>query len=234
MTQGLGEHQAQQRKETDKKIHEFIKKHPSSHVRGIIKQLNLSPNAVTHSIDRLLESKKIILLKDSNVFYTLKNKNTKKIKSLVCYYPELEEKKKMYFDKLKQESDSIIDELKEMQNKQRNSFFPLLNNYAENLAVIINKNHYPTLLKLSNALGIKKINESMIGVYIFRLMEKICLARNDVPWAVKFYFDMLPDKYTHIKFEDSQDQDKFICKNTDIFDEIKHFISCDMKQTPIT
>ena len=220
MTQGLGEKQEKKREETDKKIWEFIKKHPSSHVRGIIKQLGMSPNAVTQSIKRLLESKKIILLIDSDVFYKLKNKDTKKRKSLVCHYPELEETKKVYFDRLKQEMDSILDELEKGKEEEKNKIRPYLNQLSENFAVLINGNHYPTLLKLKNALGVKKVNESMIGVYLFRLLKKTYLEKNNIDRDERFYLDLLPDKYTHIKFEDAQDQ--------------KDFISLNMNQTSIT
>ena len=98
MTQGLWKLQIQQREGKKQTILKFIQNHPTTYVNAIVEVLHMSKTTVVKCVQELLESKQIILLKDSyNTQFTQLTK-IKKRNQLVYYDPMEEERGKKKFN----------------------------------------------------------------------------------------------------------------------------------------
>jgi len=66
--QGLGKVQLNDRRKTDKKILNYIKKKPGAYNNNIIRGTKINPNSVAKSILRLKKEKKIIPINNTKFF----------------------------------------------------------------------------------------------------------------------------------------------------------------------
>lgn len=209
MTRGMGEKQFTAQLETEEKILKCIQNFPGIHSRGIIRKTKCSPNAVTNAIKRLFDKGKI--------FRNIKTsrKNFGYVYNDTCYKNQDE-----FIKYMQRQQEIYIDDLKKLHDEQFQFYKPKIHELSLAQNKLIQGNHESTLFQFRNSLGVTKVNSTMIGFFIYLLIERMELNRSDVPWNPEFYFKMMDKEYTQIKFEIADDFRNF-CQKFYKYDPLK-------------
>ncbi|MDE1861515.1 MAG: hypothetical protein KGI33_01245 [Thaumarchaeota archaeon] len=221
-----------QRKKTDTKVLNFIKAHPPSHTRQIIKGTSMSPNSVVASLRRLRGEKKIITHKESKFF-----KNSRIPPGALAYLPN-------YPDERRAVDTAAKNIRKDINEAERSllAFFdkdfkkrrPMVRQHADALSHRLRLQSDDVVKILQYVLGIRDVNESMIGFYIYKQFferEK----QFDLPYCYDFYYKMLPKKYCKIGIQSPSQLIEFMKHNfqhsLDLQQEIESGFSCFNRKT---
>jgi len=204
---GLGKPQLEAQKRTDSIVFSCIRKNPGIHVTGLISKTGINPNSIVFSTKRLYKNKIILKLKQSGIFYKIKI--PKNNVGYVCHYPELEKKHCEKLDRAEKQMNYCVKQLQKIHDEQFKQNKPLVKRLAEFYKLLIKGKDEHILFKFRNRLNIIKINESMIGFFIYKEMEKRHLKQNIDPFTPEFYFKILPKKLCSIEFESSEDFKEF-------------------------
>jgi hypothetical protein len=197
-------------RKTDKIVLDFIIAHPMSYGRQIAKVTCKSPNAVVSSLKRLEKEEKIV--KHTKVKFF---KNIKIPPNAVGYVYKFSSDKKeeeAYFGYLKNRTTNLYWSLGKMMKLDYNQRKPHVIKLARVLARSIKQENSSVINEIKNSLQTNYVNESMIGFFIFKILEKI-EQEHDIPYGPKFYYEMLPSKYSQISIPHIQPLIDFINYN---------------------
>jgi len=112
-------------------------------------------------------------------------------------------------DKIRKKVDDFPNQFKKLHDEDFEKQKPFVKNIAKKLQVLIKGHYDPVLFEFRTRLNVVKVNESMIGFFIYKKIEKNAKKRNNIPWYPEFYFKMLPKKLCSINFESSEDFKEF-------------------------
>ena len=186
---GLGKVQLNERKKTDKKILNYIKKKPGAYNNNIIRGTKINPNSVAKSILRLKKEKKIIPINNTKFFIKIKVP-----KNSIGYILNYENEVNEYFKHLKNQKKDLASALVNLYHMHFKLYKPFVKKLSKNLLVGIEKNDVSTINLMKKYLGINYTNSSMIGFCIANMFKKWEREKGEMPYGPGFYYDMLPKK----------------------------------------
>jgi len=186
---GLGEVQLKERRKTDKKILNYIKKNPGAYNKNIIRGTKINPNSVGKSILRLKKEKKILPINNTEYF-----KEIRVQKNSIGYIINFKNEANEYLKHLKNQENKIKSVLVNLHDMHFKLYKPIVQKLSKSLLVNIEKNDGPTFNKMKKYLKINYINSSMIGFFIAKLFEEMERKEGELPYGPLLYYDMLPKK----------------------------------------
>jgi len=186
---GLGKVQLKERRKTDKKILNYIRKNPGAYNKNIIRGTKINPNSVGKSILRLKKEKKIIPINNTKYF-----KKIKVPKNSIGYIINYKNEGNEYLKHLKNEQNEIKSALMNLHDMDFKLVKPYVQKLSKTLLVDIEKNDALTFNTMKKYLKINYINSSMIGFFIANLFEEMERKKGELPYGPLFYYDMLPKK----------------------------------------
>lgn len=183
MTQGLGKPQIQQREEKKQIIQKFIQNNPTTYVNAIVEALRMSKTTVVACVQELLESKRIISLKDSHnpEFTPLWESNKKKKRNQLVYYYSTEEQTKIFH---KEETISVLP--KPRKNDEITRYFDMVITYLKEIRKFDREllKKYNESNESEKAILDRSITKEMVSEQI-ELHATLSLARENLDSRIK-------------------------------------------------